>query len=210
MTKIAFFDFDGTCIGGDSIIHLVRYALKNGVSPLRLLPSLGWGILYKAGLADEGASKTHGLRFLQRMGPDERDAFCRDFARDDLAERVYSDAKKTIRGLKDEGYDIWLVSASTENYMRYVKDLLGADVLICTPIGGNGIVTGNCKGEEKVRRIKEEIAARGLSVDFSVCAAYGDSGSDLPVLNLAGRRYAVNAKKTLLKKAPGIERLAWS
>lgn len=209
MIKAAFFDFDGTCISGDSVVHFVRYALKNGVSPLRLLPALGWGILFKLRLADECDAKTRGLRFLQSMSPESRDAFCRSFVNDDLRGRLFRDALETIRKLKDEGYEIWLVSASTVNYMRYVKELLAADTLLCTPIDEKGTVTENCKGEEKVRRVKAEIERRGLSADTGCCTAFGDSGSDLPVMNLAGRRYAVNAKRSLIKKAPDMERLSW-
>ena len=97
----------------------------------------------------------------------------------------------------------------TENYMRYVKDLMGADTLLCTPIDENGTVTDNCKGDEKVRRINAEIARRGIAVDFDACAAFGDSRSDSPMLSLTGRKCAVNAKKALIKKLPACEKLSW-
>ena len=207
--KAAFFDFDGTCIRGDSVVHIVRYACKNGVSPLRVFPAVGWGLLYKLGLASECAAKTHGLRFLQRMNPEQRDEFCRNFVRDDLKKRVFKDAEDCIRDLKEQGFEIWLVSASTENYMHYVKELMGAGTLLCTPIDENGTVKNNCKGEEKVRRIKAEIARRGIAVNFDACAAFGDSKSDSPMLNLTGRKCAVNAKKALIKKLPACEKLSW-
>ena len=49
--EIAVFDFDGTCISGNSPVLLVRYLLKKGqVRTSVLLRILTWGIAYKPGV----------------------------------------------------------------------------------------------------------------------------------------------------------------
>lgn len=61
--EIAVFDFDGTCISGNSPVLLVRYLLKKGqVRTSVLLRILTWGIAYKlASSAKRGMGAQFGV-----------------------------------------------------------------------------------------------------------------------------------------------------
>lgn len=61
--EIAVFDFDGTCISGNSPVLLVRYLLKKGqVRTSVLLRILTWGIAYKlASPAKRGMGAQFGV-----------------------------------------------------------------------------------------------------------------------------------------------------
>ena len=53
----------------------------------------------------------------------------------------------------------------------------------------------NCKGEEKVNRLKEVLTKEKIEVDFFKSYMFSDSLSDLPLLDLVGNSYLINYKK---------------
>ena len=53
----------------------------------------------------------------------------------------------------------------------------------------------NCKGEEKVVRLREVIKEKNLQVDFKNSYMFSDSLSDKPLLDLVGKPYLINFKK---------------
>ena len=62
----------------------------------------------------------------------------------------------------------------------------------------------NCKGEEKVRRLKKVLKDENIEVDFKESYMFSDSLSDKPLLDLVGKSYLINYKKNL-----HIEILKW-
>ena len=69
----------------------------------------------------------------------------------------------------------------------------------------NKISGENCKGEEKVKRLKEVLKTENIEIDFENSYMFSDSLSDLPLFNLVGHPYLINFKKTHDK----IEILKW-
>ena len=53
----------------------------------------------------------------------------------------------------------------------------------------------NCKGEEKVRRLKEVLKEEKIDVDFKESYMFSDSLSDKPLFDLVGKPYLINYKK---------------
>ncbi|MBR1586108.1 MAG: HAD family hydrolase [Clostridia bacterium] len=207
---LACFDFDGTMIDGDSITAYLRLAFRRGdLSPVRYaavgVHTLGYFLGWESG----DAVKTHALRFRKAMPPERREELDRLFAERELLPRIYPEALACWRAHQQAGRKVLLVSASTDQYMRHVAKALGADALLCTPVLADETVAGNCKGEEKPRRILEWLKARGIQADFEASYAYGDSASDLPMLRMVGHPVQVNPKKKLLRAAPDMERVAW-
>lgn len=206
---LALFDFDGTMISGDSIVPFILFARWRG--------DMGWGQFFRAcwqgmqfkiGLKTGGEMKKSALSFYRGLSPQRRDALDRAFA-EKIEKQVYSKARAVLATHKRAGRMTVLVSASTENYMRYVSELLGFDALICTPVDEEGRVGENCRGEEKVKRIRKWIGENRLAVDFSASFAYGDSKGDLPMLRLCDRGTMVNAKASLKKAAPDLPKETW-
>ncbi len=207
----AFFDFDGTLIPGDSIAAFVRYARKRGIMLRKeffraLLAAAG----YVLGLKSAADSKNAALRFRMSLSPAAREALDRDFVRDCLLPRVYPQAKARLAFHRQAGRETVLVTASTENYMRFAAEALGADALLATPLLPDGTVGENCRGEEKVRRIRGWLREQGREADLAASWAYGDSKSDLPMLRLCGHPVQVNPKRALRKAAPEMEAVRWS
>ena len=210
MRSFAFFDFDGTLIPGDSIVAFVCYARKRGFMPRKeffraLLAAAG----YLLGMVSAADSKTAALRFRMRLSPADREALDRDFVRDCLLPRVYLQGKACLDLHRQAGRETVLVTASTENYMRFAAEALGFSALLATPLNPDGAVGENCRGEEKPRRIRDWLRQQGLEADFAASFAYGDSKSDLPMLLLCGHPVQVNPKKALRKAAPEMDSEIW-
>ena len=208
---LACFDFDGTMIRGDSIAAYLLFARRRGlISRRELAHVLGRTARYFLCGESGNAIKTRALRFWARLDQPSREKLDRDFAMQALIPRLYPDALACWRRHQENGETMLLVSASTDNYMRFIGAYLAADALLCTRLTPEGAVTGNCKGEEKPRRIAEWLREARIEANWAASFAYGDSGSDLPMLRLAGHPILVNPKKALRRAAPDMEQAHWT
>ena len=201
-TAFAFFDFDGTMCRGDSILFCLRLAAKKRLltagDPGQIIRSF-LRYLFKK-MSDE-QMKTICMAFWAKMSEQERRAFDEELAQR-LAGRVYKMAKEEMALCRLSHRKIVIVSASTENYMALLGQKLGVDTVLCTKIDEKGHVSGNCKGEEKVRRIEGFLRDTASLLDPDASAAYGDSLSDRPMLRLVSHPTMVNPKRGLRKAMP--------
>jgi HAD superfamily hydrolase (TIGR01490 family) len=128
-----------------------------------------------------------------------------------LSKILYKDAIDTIRKMKNEGYKIYLISASAEFYLSELYNIKEVDMVIGTRfitkdgLHSNEISGENCKGDEKVKRLKEVLKAENIQVDFENSYMFSDSLSDLPLFDLVGHPYLINFKR----KHEKIEILKW-
>ncbi len=210
MEKIAIFDFDGTLIPGNSVVQYLLYAYqKDVISLFQVMRGAFWGLMNKCGLADEAKAKNKCLRFVPLMDTEKREELDSGFSRDILEKRIRPQGRERIRQLKKEGFGIWIVSASTENYMRYIARTLEADELVCTRFDPDGLIRENCKGSEKLVMMGRRMREKGLQVNLKECTAFGDSKSDLPLLRATGRGILICPKRSALKNAGMLGREIW-
>ncbi len=209
MPDIAVFDFDGTIIPGDSVLHMIRFAVdQRCIRPAEVLRAAWMGLLYRLRLADAMAAKRAAHDFLRRMDAAKCAAFLQSFARK-LVESAYPEALKRIEQHKNNGELVILCSASCHCYMQYVALLLQADALLCTPSDdAGGVLAPNCKGEEKVRRVTAWIRENQPGAG-RLAAGYGDSGADACILSQCEKPVLVNAKRALRRRLPAAERVFW-
>lgn len=94
-----------------------------------------------------------------------------------------------------------MISASPEFYINEFYAIKEVDKIIGTRFDfTDGVFTRkmqgeNCKGEEKVRRLKEFLKSENIEVDFKESYMFSDSLSDKPLLDLVGKPYLINYKK---------------
>jgi len=67
----------------------------------------------------------------------------------------------------------------------------------------------NCKGLQKPLRIAEYLAARQMELDYDASCAYGDSASDMPMLDLTAQPHLVNPSRRVKKRFPHVPVLHW-
>lgn len=210
LRTLALFDFDGTMRKGDSIVAYIREARRQGLMSRRQYWCASLcGLWFLLGRKTADAMKTEALSFLSALSDAQRARFDRDFTLKVLLPMVSAEAVKRLKAHQKKGDLTLLVTASTENYMEYVREYLGFDALLATPITRMGVVSGNCHGEEKVMRIREYLKKNAIDADFDNSCAYGDSAGDLPMLRMAGHGFRVNPKRRLTALAPELPALRW-
>lgn len=202
MDKLAIFDVDYTITRKETLIELYKYVISKDIKNIRFLPrAIYGGIMYKLGVYDEKKVKESFLKFIDKIDEKELSILVKDYYRDVLEKILYKDAINMMKKLKGQGYKIYLISASPEFYLNELYAIKEVDVIIGTKFS---IESGkflrkmdgaNCKGEEKVKRLKEFLKKENVEVDYKNSYMFSDSLSDKPLLDLVGNAYLINYKK---------------
>ena len=202
MKKLAIFDIDYTITKSETLMELFKYVIKNDKRNIRFLPrAIYGGSMYVLGIYDERKVKEKFLKFIDGIKEQDLSKLVKSFYEEKLKTIVYDDALKMMKKLKNEGYDIYLISASPEFYINEFYNIKEVDKIIGTKFNfSDGIFTRkmegeNCKGEEKVRRLKEVLNNEKIEVNFKESYMFSDSLSDKPLLDLVGKPHLINYRK---------------
>lgn len=189
--NLALFDFDGTITSKDSLIELIKF--HRGSAALIIgfgfhLPSL---IAMKVGIVPNWKVKEKILAyFFQGLDVDEFNKICSDFCQIKMKDLIREKALVAIHKHLERDDDVYLVSASAENWLRPWCDTIPMG-LICTKLNvKNGKLTGaidgkNCYGIEKLHRIQAQIDLHS----YEKISVYGDSRGDKDMLSIADYKY---------------------
>lgn len=188
---IAFFDFDGTITNRDSFIDFIKFyrgkvATYTGL--FRMLPIL---IAYKARIVPNWKAKEKVLTYFFAGEPIEKfQQNCDRYAEERLPHIIRVSALQAIKKHQAVGTDIYLVSASPENWLSNWCRRKGIKLIASRLQVRDGKLTGklvgkNCYGPEKVARIREEVTL----TDYYHVYCYGDSRGDREMLSLADYAY---------------------
>jgi len=205
----AFFDLDKTVITKASIAAFSGHFRRDGLIKRRtVLRAIGSQLLYVQMGADENRMVKIRESILALTKGWDRDRV-RQIVRETLLQTVepliYAEALELMASHHLAGQRVYLVSASPEEIVLPMAELLGADGTICSraEVDEEGRYTGRmaffADGQHKAEAITELAATVGL--DLSASTAYSDSATDLPMLELVGRPVAVNADRALAKLA---------
>jgi len=210
--KLAIFDVDYTLTKRETLVEFYFFMMKKNPRLLKYLPkSIFSTIFYLMKIHDASKVKKTFIRFIDGIEENDMKKIVAEFYERRLSKILYKDAIDTIKKMKAEGYKIYLISASAEFYLNQLYNIVEVDKVIGTRftmengLHRNGILGENCKGEEKVKRLKEVLASENIEADFENSYMFSDSLSDLPLFNLVGHPYLINFKKTHDK----IEILKW-
>ncbi|GAA0125387.1 MULTISPECIES: HAD-IB family hydrolase [Clostridium] len=202
MEKLAIFDIDYTITKRETLLELYMFMIKKNPKFITYAPrNIISTLLFALRLKDAGKSKETFIRFIDGIKEDEMQEIVKDFYEKRLCNILYQDAIDMMKKLKKEGCKIYLISASAEFYINEFYKIKEVDKVIGTKFKVENsihrpIIDGvNCKGEEKVKRLMEEIEKEGIEVDFKNSYMFSDSLSDLPLLNLVGNGYLINYKR---------------
>ena len=204
--RVALFDLDRTLVPGSSLVPLGREMVRRGMLERRV-------VVRRA---------AHAAAFRRRGLPDQRidDLIAGMLAL--LAGREVEPLAEVARhvgcGLAGEAYPaaLWLLrrhlevgdfcvvlTAAPQPLAEAVARAVGAHRAIGTRLGvADGRFTGRidgplCHGPGKLRRLREELGDLGSTR----ATAYGDSASDVPVLESCQEPVAVNPDRGLAEVA---------
>jgi HAD superfamily phosphoserine phosphatase-like hydrolase len=176
---IDVFDFDHTVYDGDVSLDFYFYSLRKHPSILRYLPGQLWhAFLYLASVNSRTKFKQEFFGFLKGLHDIDVDI-----------KKFWQSHEKNIKpwySARKHNKDI-IISASPEFIIEPMAKKLGTRRLIATRMDKiTGSIEGrNCRGVEKVKRLRSEID----NIQINEC--YSDSLSDLPLLKLAKEKYIV-------------------
>lgn len=211
MERLALFDIDYTITRKETLMEFFKYAVSKDIKNIKYLPrALYSGLMYGIKVFDEKRVKECFLKFIENIDEKELALLTKSFFDERLSSILYKDALDMIKKLKSEGCTVILISASPEFYVKEFYDIKEVDIVIGTRFKiENGkfirqMDGANCKGEEKVKRLKAVLKERNIEADFKNSYMFSDSLSDKPLLDLVGNPYLIN-----FKKKNDIEILKW-
>ncbi len=182
------YDFDDTIYDGDTGIDIIKYSLIR--HPFLTLRSLfKAAMLYKKYRNKEielDLLKENLLKFVFQIKNHKE--YINKFVESHMKniKPWYKERQTDNDILATASYDLWID--------LFAKNI-GIKHVICTKTDDNGCIVGkNCKGEEKVIRLKKEYPKKKF-----VCA-YSDSAADIPILELADKAYVVEGNELLKYK----------
>lgn len=206
VAPLAVFDLDGTLLRGDSFLpFLITFAYRRRrVWPLVVLPFVV--LLYVCRLFSDRRAKERLLvaffRGEQRTAVAEHAQwFCDHWAKSRLRTEVVA----RLREHQAAGHRVVLVSASPDVYVPAIGRMLGITEAVSTRVAVEGdrydglILGDNCKGPHKVEMLR---AYLGRDAAPPGSASYGDSKSDLPILEWAQHGYFVKGGELIDLAAP--------
>jgi HAD superfamily hydrolase (TIGR01490 family) len=202
----AFFDIDHTVLEINSGTKWIGYMWKTGkMSARELVRAIGWSVRYRFGLLDFDAMAERVIRDYE--GKEEaplREEVERWFHAD-VAWAICSQARVAIDEHRGHGHEIVLLTSATRYLSTPVATALDVQHILCTEVEvAEGRFTGRfqppaCYGPGKVERAERFASEHGIDLDASFF--YGDSFSDLPMLQRVGNPRVINPDPRLRRFA---------
>ncbi|WP_050606956.1 HAD-IB family hydrolase [Clostridium niameyense] len=212
LEKLAIFDVDYTLTKQETLIQFYKFMLRKNPFLIKHIPKiLISGILYGFKILEAGKAKEIFIGFIDGITEEDMQNYVKEFYKNKLSKILYKDAIDTMRKLKRNGFKVYLISASAEFYLNELYNIKEVDKIIGTKFTVedgyyNRKMKGeNCKGEEKVKRLKEVLKEENIDVDFKASYMFSDSLADLPLFKLVGHPYLINSRK----KYNNIKVLKW-
>lgn len=210
--KVAIFDFDGTLFPEETfplmMKHLKTHPLhrnkyKRFIS--RILPVYA---AYKCKLYPEQKMKEYSMRsYISSFGTTSKHEMQQFFSQlaNEMSENLSEPVLQRLKEHTNEGYYIMLVSGAFEPLLQSVTKQIKFDCIIGTSIPYKNKEIDrqtpiiHIHGERKKENIFAQLANN--EVDWKNSYAYGDSYSDLNVLELVGNPVAVKPDPRLFQVA---------
>jgi len=207
--RAAFFDLDKTVIAKASIAAFGRPFRRGGLVTRRVVArAVTSQLVYLHFGADEERLARVRETILALTKGWERDRVL-EIVREALLETVepiiYAEALELIEAHRLAGDRVYLVSASPEEVVLPLAELLGVDGAIASraELDEEGRYTGamafSAHGEGKADAMRE--LAERVGIDLDESTAYSDSATDLPMLEAVGHPVVVNPDRALAKVA---------
>ena len=198
-TVVAAFDFDETLTRRDTVVPFLR-RLSGG-------RTLALGLLARSHrLAPAAMSRNRDA--LRAMATDQVfrgrsiidvEQHAREYGDQIYAVGLRPDTAARLAWHREAGHRVVIVSASYEQYVEVVGAHLGVDAVLATRLEVESerctgrLLGANCRGPEKLARLRAWLADEGLSLDQVTLWAYGDSGGDRELLAAAQHPHWVRA-----------------
>ena len=206
---VAFFDVDGTLLKSTIVHYYIWMRSKETPFLLKRLWLVGFlpKIVYYLILDRISRPRFNEVfyRNYRGMGVAEVKGLATEMFEAYLRPKIFPAAISQIQEHKEEGTAVVFVTGSLDFIVQPIADSLAIDAVLAPQLGErNGHFTGELTtapliGEEKAKAVQTYAEQHRISLEESY--AYGDSQSDLPMLECVGNPVVVNPGKALREKA---------
>ncbi len=189
--SIAFFDFDGTITKKDSMWLFLKYLSGKSKFYLNVIPLIPVLALFKLNLISSKKGKQAIFKkFFKNCDLILFEEHCKKFTQQILINQLRPEILNKMTWHQEHDHQIVVVSASPKNWISYWCEDQGIDLIATELEVENGKLTGqiageNCKGKQKVIRIKQNYDLN----KFLTVYAYGDSIGDSEMLAMADKAF---------------------
>ena len=207
--QAAFFDLDKTVIAKASIAAFGRPLRRQGLISRRMVARAVAGQLMFMyfGADEERLTKIRESMLTLTKGWDREQisSIVRETLIETIEPLIYAEALDLMEHHRAEGHRVYLVSASPEEIVLPLAELLGVDGAVATraKVDDAGCYTGETEfynyGPNKAVAMEELAKTNGI--DLAASWAYSDSATDQPMLEIVGHPVAVNPDRALAKVA---------
>jgi HAD superfamily hydrolase (TIGR01490 family) len=204
----AFFDLDKTVIAKSSALAFGRPFFRDGLITRRDVIKAAYAqLVFRIGGADEqqmARIRDHVAKLCTGWSVEQVSQIVNETLHDLIHPYVYAEAAALIEEHLAAGRDVVVVSASGDEIVRPIGEMLGATDIIATRMvveGGRytGKVDFYAAGEQKVAAVRA--LAEAKEYDLGTSYAYSDSVTDVPLLAAVGHPTAVNPDRGLRRVA---------
>lgn len=188
---LVLFDFDGTLTYKDTLFEFTRYAVGNARFVFGLMVLALPLVLQKIKLISAQRAKEMFIsQYFRNSSLENFNTLCDSFCASVLPLLVRQKAMDAILQHQKEGARVIIISASPINWIRpwAMKnniETIATELEIQDNRLTGKIAGANCNGEEKVNRLKALVDI----TQYNPIIAYGDTAGDLPMLNLATKKF---------------------
>ena len=185
---IAFFDFDGTITTTDSFFRFLLFCFgwKAVLGKATSIIPILFSYFFKF-CDNETAKQSITSTFFRGMSEERFDSLCKQFAEQEIDKILRPKAIERIKWHKEQGHELYLVSASFTKYLKHFAEKYDMTVIATEIEVVDGKLTGwfatrNCWGPEKIERINEAVPDLDTYDDTY---GYGDSiGDEIGMLTI--------------------------
>lgn len=189
--RLVVFDFDGTITRKDSLMEFIRFSHGTAKLYLSLLMFSPLLVLMYAGLLSRSRVKEQLLSFLYKNSTKQqlRD-WSRQFCEQSFNALLHVEATRRIEVHQKAGDEVVIVTASPGLWVRPFARRLGVGLIATELQFRDQVFTGrfatrNCRGPEKVERLREQFEISG----YKSIIVYGDSEGDHALYEIADQYF---------------------
>ncbi|RXJ04073.1 HAD-IB family hydrolase [Anaerobacillus alkaliphilus] len=208
--KVAIFDFDGTLFPEETFPLMMKHLKKQHSGRYRRFLSkiLPVYVAYKCKLYPEQKMKEYSMRsYISSFGQSSKNEIHHFFSLlgGEMSQKLSETVLQRLEQHSKDGYYIMLVSGAFEPLLHSVTKEVHFDCIIGTSIPFRNMEIDkhapviHIHGQRKTENIIAQLV--NDDVDWENSYAYGDSFSDLNVLELVGNPVAVKPDSKLLEVA---------
>lgn len=200
MRKVAIFDIDGTLINVSSERRFFKYLISEKIVTTKDILRVVKVSLYRI-LNLKNLQVRKNKHYLKGKEVGVIVEAAKTFFNERLSPLISTKALEEIKGLKEKGYMIILLSGTLIPFVECFKDYCNADMGIGTHLESeDGILTGEMNGTYAYNNGKADIVkklAKEYNIDLNNSYSYANQYIDVKFMRLTGFPVAVNASPML-------------